>query len=188
MLGMTGFRLVNAPTFLPAYLHAISGSNAIVGLGLALQQVGGVISPIFGATRIEHRTKVMPAALWMGGLARTAIVGIALAGWFIPNDLVRFAGTEVRPRVAAILFFMLMFGIFMGAQRVVFSLLMAKVIPISRRGRLQAWRNATGGAIAPGLGFVAGQEFLRGQPFWHRHAGPLPFSPGPPPPPVWAPA
>ena len=46
MLGMTGFRLVNAPTFLPAYLHAISGSNTIVGLGLALQQVGGVISPI----------------------------------------------------------------------------------------------------------------------------------------------
>jgi hypothetical protein len=66
MLGMTGFRLVNAPTFLPAYLHMISGSNGIVGLGLALQQVGGVISPIFGASRIEHRTKVLPAALWMG--------------------------------------------------------------------------------------------------------------------------
>ena len=45
MLGMTGFRLVNTPTFLPAYLHMVSGSNAIVGLGLALQQVGGVISP-----------------------------------------------------------------------------------------------------------------------------------------------
>src|SRR5664279_6379306 len=68
MLGMTGFRLVNAPTFLPAYLHMISGSNAIVGLGLALQQMGGVISPIFGASKIEHRTKVMPAAKWMGGL------------------------------------------------------------------------------------------------------------------------
>ena len=78
MLGMTGFRLVNAPTFLPAYLHAISGSNTIVGLGLALQQVGGIISPIFGATKIEHRTKVMPAAMWMGGLARLAILGIGV--------------------------------------------------------------------------------------------------------------
>ena len=57
MLGMTGFRLINAPTFLPAYLHMISGSNTIVGLGLALQQVGSVISPIFGATQIEHRSK-----------------------------------------------------------------------------------------------------------------------------------
>ena len=51
MLGMTGFRLVNAPTFLPAYLHQISGSNTIVGLGLALQQVGGIISPILPAPR-----------------------------------------------------------------------------------------------------------------------------------------
>ncbi len=59
MLGMTGFRLLNAPTFLPAYLQAISGSSAIVGLGLALQQVGGVISPIFAATRMEHRKIIL---------------------------------------------------------------------------------------------------------------------------------
>lgn len=163
MLGMTGFRLVNAPTFLPAYLFAISGSNTVVGLGLALQQVGGVISPIFGATKIEHRTKVMPAAMWMGGLARTAILGIALAGWFLPNEgkflTVPFIGA-LSPRVSAILGFMLMFGLFMGAQRVVFSLLMAKVIPISRRGRLQAWRNATGGVIAATLAYFAGRWFI----------------------------
>src|SRR5438045_2943719 len=29
MLGMTGFRLINAPTFLPAYLHQVSGSSAV---------------------------------------------------------------------------------------------------------------------------------------------------------------
>ncbi|MEO8115543.1 MAG: MFS transporter [Phenylobacterium sp.] len=150
MLGMTGFRLVNAPTFLPAYLHMISGSNTIVGLGLALQQVGGVISPIFGASKIEHRTKVLPASLWIGGLARMAILGIAISGWLLKGT----------PLVISVLGFMLMFGIFMGAQRVVFSLLMAKVIPISRRGRLQAWRNATGGAVAAGLAYLAGRYFI----------------------------
>lgn len=150
MLGMTGFRLVNTPTFLPAYLHMISGSNAIVGLGLALQQVGGVISPIFGASRIEHRTKVMPAAMWMGGLARTAVLGIAVSGWLLKGQAL----------VASILGFMLMFGLFMGAQRVVFSLLMAKVIPISRRGRLQAWRNFTGSVIAAALAYAAGRYFI----------------------------
>ncbi|MFN3582389.1 MFS transporter [Phenylobacterium sp.] len=150
MLGMTGFRLVNAPTFLPAYLHAVSGSNAIVGLGLALQQAGGVISPIFGATRIEHRTKVMPAAVLMGSLGRLAILGMAVAGWLLSG----------APLVWALLFFIFMFGVFMGAQRVVFSLLMSKVIPISRRGRLQAWRNATGGAIAAVLAYFAGKCFI----------------------------
>lgn len=150
MLGMTGFRLVNAPTFLPAYLHQVSGSNAIVGLGLALQQVGGVISPIFGATKIEHRTKVMPAAIWMGSLARLAVLGMAIAGWLLKGP--HLAG--------ALLLMMLLFGIFMGAQRVVFSLLVAKVIPISRRGRLQAWRNMTGSAIAAVLSYFAGKYFI----------------------------
>lgn len=150
MLGMTGFRLVNAPTFLPAYLFAVSGSNTVVGLALALQQVGGIISPIFGATKVEHRTKVMPAAMWMGGLGRLAILGMGLAGWFLSG----------QPLIFALLFFILMFGIFMGAQRVVFNLLMSKVIPISRRGRLQAWRNATGGLIAAILAWVAGKYFV----------------------------
>ncbi len=150
MLGMTGFRLINAPTFLPAYLHMLSGSNTIVGLGLALQQLGGVLSPIVGANQIEHRTKVMPAALWMGGLARMQIIGMALAGWFLSG----------QSRVVAIIGFMFLFGLFMGTQRVVFSMLLAKVIPISRRGRLQAWRNATGGLIAAGLAYLAGRYFI----------------------------
>ena len=166
MLGMTGFRLVNAPTFLPAYLYLISGSSFIVGLGLALQQVGGMISPIFGATQIEHRKRVMPAAVWMGGLARVQILGMALAGWFLSG----------QPLVIAILAFMFMFGLFMGTQRVVFSLLMAKVIPISRRGRLQAWRNATGGVIAAALAWVAGKYFIEGNLLGNGYASTFLFA------------
>jgi MFS family permease len=150
MLGMTGFRLVNAPTFLPAYIHQISGSNGIVGLALALQQLGGVISPIFAGSQVEHRKRVMPAAMWMGGLGRVAILFMALSGWFLKG----------QPLVWAMLFCIAMFGIFMGAQRVVFSLLMSKVIPLSRRGRLQAWRNATGGLIAAVLGGLAGRYLI----------------------------
>jgi len=150
MLGMTGFRLVNAPTFLPAYVHMISGSNTIVGLALALQQLGGVIAPIFAGSQVEHRKKVMPAAMWMGGLGRVAILCMALAGWFLKGQTLLWS----------LLFFIAMFGLFMGAQRVVFGLLMAKVIPTSRRGRLQAWRNATGGLIAAVLAWVAGKYFI----------------------------
>ena len=160
MLGMTGFRLVNAPTFLPTYIHLISGSNTIVGLGMALQQVGGIISPIIGASQIEHRTKVMPAALWMGGLARVQIVGMACAGWFLKGQTL----------IVAMLAFMFMFGLFMGAQRVVFGMLMAKVIPLSRRGRLQAWRNATGGLIAAVLAWVAGKYIIQGNLFGNGYS------------------
>jgi len=172
MLGMTGFRLINAPTFLPAYLHMLATANpvmafggalqanTVVGLGLALQQLGGVISPIVGANKIEHRTKVMPAALWMGGLARLQIIGMALAGWFLAG----------QTRVVAILGFMFLFGLFMGTQRVVFSMLLAKVIPLSRRGRLQAWRNATGGLIAAGLAYLAGRYFIEANLFGNGYS------------------
>jgi len=150
MLGMTGFRLINAPTFMPAYLHLISGSNTIVGLGLALQQVGGIISPLVAGAKIEHRLKIMPAAIVLGSLGRLAILGMALSGWFLKD----------RAQVITLLLFLFLFGVFMGAQRVAFTLLMSKVIPINLRGRLQAWRNAIGGLIAAILAYVSGKYLI----------------------------
>ena len=76
---MTGFRLFNAPTFLPAYLYLLSGSAFVVGLGQSLQQLGGVVSPVIGATQIEHRKRVLPVAMLMGTLMRVQILGVALA-------------------------------------------------------------------------------------------------------------
>lgn len=150
MLGMTGFRLINAPTFMPAYLHLISGSNTIVGLGLALQQVGSIISPLVAGAKMEHRLKIMPAAIVLGSLGRLAILGMALAGWFLKD----------RALVVTLLMFLFLFGVFMGAQRVAFTLLMSKVIPINLRGRLQAWRNAIGGLIAAVLAYVSGKYLI----------------------------
>lgn len=150
MLGMTGFRLFNAPTFMPAYLHMISGSTAVVGLGQALQQLGGIFSPIVGATNIEHRKRVLPVAVVMGISMRIQILGIALAGFVLDG----------APLLAAVLLFLFLFGIFSGAQSVAFQLLLAKVIPTARRGRLQALRNVTGGAIAAGLSWFAGRYLI----------------------------
>jgi len=60
MLAMTGFRLVNTPTFVPAYLFALSGSPMIVGAVLASQQLGAFASSLFGVTMIEHRRRILP--------------------------------------------------------------------------------------------------------------------------------
>ena len=151
MLGMTGFRLFNAPTFLPAYLHLLSGSDFVVGLGQSLQQLGGVFSPVIGATHIEHRKKVLPVAILMGTLMRVQILGVALAGFFVHGVTL----------MIAVLFFLFLLGLFSGAQQVAFQLLLAKVIPITRRGRLQALRNVTGGAIAAALAWAAGRYLIQ---------------------------
>ena len=102
----------------------------------------------------------MPAAVWMGGLSRVTILGIAGSGWLLKGNAL----------VVSILTFMLLFGVFQGAQRVVFSMLMAKVIPISRRGRLQAWRNATGGLVAAVLAYFAGRYFIGGNLFGNGYS------------------
>lgn len=156
MLGMTGFRLMNAPTFLPAYLHTLAGAgagaDAIVGLGLALQQLGGVVSPFIGAKQVEHRQRILPVAQVIGTGMRVPILGIALAGWFLP----------VNQQLYVIVAMLFLLGLFGGMQRVAFQVLLSKVIPVSRRGRLQAWRNFTGGLIAAILGYFAGRWFVEG--------------------------
>lgn len=148
MLGMTGFRLVNTPTFVPAYLHSISGSDFWVGIGTSLQQLGAIVSPIIGAQQIEHRKKILPVSVMLGTMMRVQILGLALSGWFL--------GEWPAVALACALLFLFLLGFFQGPQRVAFQLLLAKVIPIRLRGRLQAWRNLTGGLIAALLSYFAG--------------------------------
>ena len=73
MLGQTGFRLFNAPTFLPVYLFAISGSEFFVGLARSKQALGQVLTPVFGASLIGHRRKMLVVSLVAGGLMRIQI-------------------------------------------------------------------------------------------------------------------
>ena len=150
MLGMTGFRLVNTPTFVPAYLHSISGSDFWVGIGTSLQQLGGIVSPVVGASQVEHRKKILPVSVTLGLLMRIQILGLAISGWFMAGP----------PALFFALLFLFLLGLFQGPQRVAFQLLLAKVIPVRLRGRLQAWRNLIGGLIAALLSYFAGSWLI----------------------------
>ena len=163
MLGMTGFRIFNAPTFLPAYLHLISPpglSSLIVGGGQALQSLGAIISPVVGAAQVEHRKKVLPVSMLMGTLMRVQILLIALAAWFLHGPML----------VVGILACLFLLGLFQGAQGVAFQMLLAKVIPTVRRGRLQALRNVAGGLVSMGLAYVAGRYLIGGNVFGNGYA------------------
>ena len=155
MLGLTGFRLVNTPTFVPAYLHLLSGSDVVVGLGLALQQLGGALSPVAGAAYMEHRKHVIGVSMFLGTMMRVQILGMALVGYLL-------SGT---PLLVAVIAFLFLLGLFSGPQGVAFQFLLAKMIPISLRGRLQGLRNVTGGLIAALLSYLAG-KYLVGRNVW----------------------
>lgn len=150
VLGMTGFRLIYAPTIIPAYIVLLTGSAAAVGVGAALLQLGATVSPIASGARIEHRSHILPYAIRVGSLMRLMVLGLALAAWFLTGNLLL---------VTTFACFLLL-GFFTGAQRVAFQMLMSKLIPIRKRGRLQGYRNFAGGLIAAILAWVAGNYFI----------------------------
>jgi len=160
MLGMTGFRLFNSPTFMPAYLHLITGSDLMVGLGQALQQLGSVVSPVIGAAQVEHRKRVLPVSMAMGTLMRLQILGIALSAWFLHGQVL----------VWAVMGFLLLLGLFQGAQNVAFQSLLAKVIPVRRRGSLQAVRAVAGGQVSAAVAYVAGRYLIQNNLFGNGYA------------------
>lgn len=159
-LGHTGFRLLYAPTLLPAYMQVITGSSALVGLAQTLLQLGGTLSPVIGASHIEQRRRLLPYAAKTGSLMRLQILGLALAGWLLGGAWL----------VAATMILLFLLGFYTGTQRVAFQILMAKVIPMARRGRLQAWRNLAGGTLAAGLSLGAGIYLVAPNMFGNGYA------------------
>jgi MFS family permease len=146
LLGQTGFRLLNAPTFIPFYVFELSGSSIVVGLARGLQALGMALTPIFAASVVEHRRKVLPTGFVVGALMRVQVLGIALAGFFLPREWNAAA-------VCALLGF---FGFFLGMQGVIFNTLVSKVIPVERRGFLMGLRNFLAGITAAFVGRFGG--------------------------------
>jgi len=155
MLSQTGFRLLNAPTFMPAYIMMLSGgSNFAVGLSSALQSFGMTLTPMIGANLIEHRKQVLPVALSTGWGMRGMILAISLTGLVFPTSWALWP----------LLLFLAVFGLFQGMQGVIFNFLMAKLIPSSKRGRLTGLRNFLAGIISALIAWVSGQFLIGSTP------------------------
>lgn len=150
MLGQTGFRLIHAPTFLPAFIYILSGSELAVGFALAAQHFGAASSSVLGATMIEHRKKVIPIGFVIGGLMRLQVLGLALSGLFLEGNIALIAACV----------FLGLFGFFNGMQAVIFNYMMSKVIPLNLRGRLTGLRNFLAGITASAVAYLGGQYFI----------------------------
>jgi MFS family permease len=151
MLGQTGFRLFSAPTFLPVYLYALSGSEFIVGLARSLESLGQTLTPMLGASLIGHRKKMLGITLFISVMMRLQILFIALTGLFLGAS-----GNAIW----LIIFFMVLMGIFQGVSVVMMNSLRARVIPVRRRGMVAGWRNFLSGGTTAILAYFAGGYFI----------------------------
>ncbi len=155
MLGQTGFRLLNAPTFLPAYIMLLSGGSQVaVGFALSIQALGMALTPMVGANLIEHRKRVLPVGFLMGAVMRGMILLIALAGFVLDG----------QATLIAIMVCLAFLGLFQGMQGVIFNFLMSKVIPVSKRGRLTGLRNFLAGITSAGVAWFGGHYLLGENP------------------------
>jgi MFS family permease len=165
VFGMTGFRLFQAPTFLPAYLFILSNSPSVVGLVLAAQHIGATIASLPGGNMISHRKKVVPIFMWVGGAMRVAVLGIAIAGFAVTGvSLFGFHVPSFAPSpnaaLLAIWLFLLLFGAFNGMQSVAFQFTVSKLIPVAVRGRLMGFRNFYAGIVAAAVAYMGGGYFI----------------------------
>jgi MFS family permease len=151
LLGQTGMRLVNAPTFVPLYISILAGFDAAAGIARGLQYFGMFLSPVFGATLIEHRRRVLPVALAVGVLMRVQVLGLAIGGLLLPDPW----------RLFTAWIFLALFGFFLGIQGVAFNFIVSKVIPVERRGALMGLRNALAGLTASAVALYAGTLVAR---------------------------
>jgi len=150
MFGQTGVRLVQAPTFVPAYLYELSGSDFVVGLARSLEATGKILSPLIGASLIGHRPRILGTTLILGVLMRLQILGMAMAGFLL---------SSVHALYAIIVMLALM-GFFQGMAQVTLNSLRAKVIPVKRRGVIAGARSLLAGLTSALVSYFTGAYLI----------------------------
>ncbi len=160
MFGQTGFRLLQAPTFLPAFLFELSGSDIVVGAARSLQALGTVVSPVIAASLIGHRPRIVSATLVTSGLMRLQVLGLALVGFFLG------AGAGV----VAFLALLMLLGFFQGMSQVATNSLRARVIPVRRRGIVTGARNFLAGLTSAGVSYLAGAWLIEDEVLGNGYA------------------
>jgi MFS family permease len=137
LLGQTGFRLIQAPTFLPKYVELLAGNNTAVGIARAVQSLGMFLSPVLAARTIEYRPRIKGLGILYGAVMRLQFLFLALIALLVPVD----------SALGVVWLVLFVFGLALGMQGVVFSFIISKTVPVGWRGRLQGLRNAAAGTM-----------------------------------------
>lgn len=156
-LGQTGFRLVQAPTFLPHFVELLAGNASAVGVLRAAQSLGMFLSPLVSANLIERRSRAKRLGVLFGAGLRAQVLLLAVIALAVPTEQ------------ALVLVWLAvgLLGLALGMKGVAFSFVISKTIPPELRGRLHGLRNAAAGTLLMAVGWIGGllvesQGFPRG--------------------------
>ena len=123
-----GDSFVSVDTILPVFVSTITASPVLIGMVRALWQAGWFLPQLFLAPTVEKRKRQLPLVLVLGFLERLPylIIGLAILGF---------------PKLTAdttVILFMLLYtwkSVAAGFTALPWQEMIARVIPVSRRGR-----------------------------------------------------
>ena len=138
-----GFSFLSAATILPVYFAHLSSSTLLLGFIPALLDLGWFLPQLFTAQHVERLPRKKPLVVLLGFVERVPFLLMAIgAMWF----------AQLPAATAVMLFFVLMAirALASGVVATPWQELIAKIIPIQRRGRFFGLSNSLGG----GLGLI----------------------------------
>jgi MFS family permease len=137
--------LIDPPLVLTWFVSQLTDSNLLTGLVSPLGMAGWFLPQVFVSARIQRMERKMPIYSWMAVVRTIAWLGLAAAVWLIDDPgllLVSFFVLYVIARAAA------------GPAGLAFFDVVAKTIPVRRRGSFFTWRQFLGGLLALGGGWI----------------------------------
>jgi MFS family permease len=146
-LFVAGSTFISVQTVLPAMIYRLGGSNVAVG-ALAVITWGGLFLPqVFAARYVETLPWKKPWTIRLGLLARVFVGLIAI-------NLLLFAQSDPPLALGVFLLLYALMHVALGVTTPGWYDLVAKVTPVTRRGRMVGFRSSLAGTLGFACSFA----------------------------------
>lgn len=141
-------------TTIPVYLRHLTDSKLVLGLVPAVVDTGFLLPQLFTAPLVHRLTRKKPLVLVLGLIHRLPFLGFAVVIWGL---------SDLSNTVKLVAFFGILFwlGASGGLVATPWLEMVAKVVPVDRRGRMFGTGHAVGGLLGIGGGIAARELLVR---------------------------
>ena len=146
-----------AYTILPVFVSLFTDSPILIALVPAITEAGWFMPQLFMAPYVERQSKLKSLVIKIGSLERLSYLFLSIGALVLPR-------MERRIALAVILFLVIYKAFVSGLVALPWQEIVARVIPVSHRGRLYGWSMLLGKLLGVGGAALTGY-FLREMPF-----------------------
>jgi MFS family permease len=137
---MFGNSFVSVYTILPVFASTLTSSPIVIGLIPAIKDAGWFLPQLFLAPKVERSPRQLPAVMLLGAIERLPYLALAFAALWLPS----------LPQNTAVLIFLLLMiwiSVTSGLVALPWQELIARLIPVSHRGRFWGFATVIGSLL-----------------------------------------